>query len=358
MNMDCRNGFEEIAVLQKKYIYALLRIQELKEQQQDFEIYEDLFGQIKDFSMYVYEFKQCYYGRALDWAEEYAFSLAQNIQEDLKNGNKKLVYNAIPTLINYLQKSNEEIQEILEEGLYNVDVGQMRFKNNAVISQKEDFILALDPDTMNPLEHFFFYGQHNKMTKWCHYFEVYHRHFQKYQNKPVTILEIGVWGGGSLQMWKKYFGDECRIVGIDIMDECKNYEEDRIKIYIGSQEDRDFLQKVKKEERQFDIIIDDGGHTMNQQIATFEELYPCLSEEGIYLCEDVMTSYWPKYGGGYKKPASFIEYSKNFIDQLNARYSMSPDLKISKLTQTIRSVHYYDSIVVIEKGSHKPAMVI
>ena len=71
-----------------------------------------------------------------------------------------------------------------------------------------------------------------------------------------------------------------------------------------------------------------------------------------------MTSYWPKYGGGYKKPASFIEYSKNFIDQLNARYSMSPDLKISKLTQTIRSVHYYDSIVVIEKGSHKPAMVI
>ena len=117
-----------------------------------------------------------------------------------------------------------------------MDVGQMRFKNNAVISQKEDFILALDPDTMNPLEHFFFYGQHNKMTKWCHYFEVYHRHFQKYRNKPVTILEIGVWGGGSLQMWKKYFGDECRIVGIDIMDECKNYEEDRIKIYIGSQE--------------------------------------------------------------------------------------------------------------------------
>jgi hypothetical protein len=68
-------------------------------------------------------------------------------------------------------------------------------------------------------------------------------------------------------------------------------------------------------------LIDDGGHTMKQQINTFEEFFTSIAENGVYLCEDVHTSYWSKYGGGYKKSGTFIEYSKNFIDYINAWHS-------------------------------------
>lgn len=358
LNYEIKNEFEEICVLQKRYIYTLLKIKNIKEQKNSIDLYKDIFTQIEVFLLQIYNSKQKYFGRTLDWAEEYAYSITKTIQEELQNGNIEKSINLVPVLIDYIKKSNEELEEILQAGLYNVDLGQMHYKENATITNKEEMIQAIDPCTMNPLETFFFKEKHNVMTKWCHYFEVYHRHFKKFRDMPVTILEIGVFGGGSLQMWKNYFGGKCNIIGVDIMEECKNYEEDRIKIYIGSQEDRKFLQKIKNEIGHFDIIIDDGGHTMHQQITTFEELYPCLSQNGVYLCEDVMTSYWPKYGGSYNKPTSFVEYSKNFIDQLNARYSLSEELKINELTQSIRSIHYYDSMIVFEKGIHKPAMVI
>lgn len=353
-----KEDFEEICMLQKRYIYALKKINNETNFVENLDLFNDLFLQIDMFLLHIFHSKIKYFGRTLDWAEEYANLVSKTIQEDMQNGAFDKALNLVPSLINYMQKSNEEFEEILQIGLYNVDLGQMHFKENEAITSKEEMIQAIDPDTMNPLENFFFNKNHNVMTKWCHYFEVYHRHFEQYRDKPVTILEIGVFGGGSLQMWKDYFGTKCNIIGVDIMEECKNYEEDRIKIYIGSQEDRTFLQKIKKEIGHFDIIIDDGGHTMRQQITTFEELYPCLSPNGVYLCEDVMTSYWPKYGGGYNNTSSFIEYSKNFIDQLNARYSLSENLKINEFTQSIRSIHYYDSMIVFEKGFHRPAMVI
>ena len=157
-------------------------------------------------------------------------------------------------------------------------------------------------------------------------------------------------------MWKKYFGPQCNIIGIDIMEECKAYEEEQIKIYIGSQEDRNFLRRLKSEIGRVDIIIDDGGHVMNQQIVTFEELFPILSDGGVYLCEDMHTSYWPDFGGGYKQPDTFMEYSKNFVDELNARYSLSDALKADEFTRHIRGIYYYDSMIVLEKGEHKLSM--
>jgi hypothetical protein len=102
------------------------------------------------------------------------------------------------------------------------------------------------------------------------------------------------------------------------------------------------------------IIIDDGGHTMNQQIVTYEELYDHLSDNGVYLCEDVHTSYWTDYGGGLNEKQTFIEYSKRFIDMINfyhiRNYSSEEELiKSKKFRQTTNSIHYYDSIIVLEK---------
>lgn len=210
-------------------------------------------------------------------------------------------------------------------------------------------IVRPEPNTDNPLWEYFCRNRNRVIYKWHHYFDIYHNHFRRFRNKPVKILEIGILQGGSLQMWKDYFGQDAMIFGVDIKPKCKRFEEDRIKIFIGDQADRNFLKRVRDQIGMVDILIDDGGHTMEQQIATFEELYPAVSETGIYLVEDLHTSYWEEYGGGFKNPGSFIEYSKRFIDSIHAWHSRSPELKPDFLTKSATGIHFYDSVLVIEK---------
>ncbi|EHQ27841.1 class I SAM-dependent methyltransferase [Mucilaginibacter paludis] len=202
---------------------------------------------------------------------------------------------------------------------------------------------------MNDLEEYFKKNTSRVITKWSQYFEVYDRHFSKYRGKEIVLLEIGTFHGGSLQMWKEYFGDKAKIYGIDINPNCKEVEEDNIQIFIGSQSDRTFLKKVKSEIPPIDILIDDGGHTMLQQIVSFEELFDHIKPDGVYLCEDMHTSYWLDYGGGYKRRGTFVEYSKNFIDYINAYNSHQKSLQVSSFTTSVNSLHYYDSMLVIEK---------
>lgn len=103
-------------------------------------------------------------------------------------------------------------------------------------------------DKVNDLEKFFFFKKHQPISKWVHYFEAYDRFFSKYRGKDITVLEIGVYKGGSLQMWKNYFtmnGNMVKIYGIDINPDCKKLERKDVSIFIGSQEDREFLKKIK-----------------------------------------------------------------------------------------------------------------
>lgn len=201
----------------------------------------------------------------------------------------------------------------------------------------------------NPLRSYFNNNKGRLIHKWDHYFDIYHRHFHEYRNQKVTILEFGVFHGGSLQMWKNYFGDQAQIIGVDINPICKQFEEDQISIEIGDQEDRNFLKQIAEKHGPFDIVIDDGGHQMNQQINTFEEIYPHVQEHGIFLVEDMLTSYRPTFNAGYKKPNTFIEYSKNFIDSLHAWHSHEPQFQPDALTTSAFGLHYYDSVLVIEK---------
>jgi len=203
---------------------------------------------------------------------------------------------------------------------------------------------------MNNLETYFRQNTGRMIQKWHHYFDVYDRHFSCFIGKEPVILEIGIFQGGSLQMWKNYFGEKARIYAIDIDPRCQAFEEDNVKIFIGSQSDREFLRKIIKEIPPIDILIDDGGHTMKQQIVSFEELFDYVKEGGVYVCEDCHTSYWSKYGGGYKRRGTFIEYSKNWIDYLNAYHSKTKRLQVTNFTRSVKSVHYYDSVVVVEKG--------
>ena len=68
-----------------------------------------------------------------------------------------------------------------------------------------------------------FYKLTKRCHKFIHYFELYEKHFEKYVGKSPRILEIGVFGGGSLELWKEYFGPGTTVVGVDKNPQCKKY---------------------------------------------------------------------------------------------------------------------------------------
>jgi cephalosporin hydroxylase len=203
----------------------------------------------------------------------------------------------------------------------------------------------------NPLEAYFRANQGRLIHKWLHYFDIYDRHFSVYRGRKVNIVEFGVAHGGSLEMWRDYFGRRARITGVDLNPRCAELTGRRINVVIGDQENREFLNELGDKVGEIDIVIEDGGHTMGQQIATFEEMWPRVRDGGIFLIEDLHTSYWPKYGGGYKRPGTFIEYAKNLIDQQHAWHSREPGtFTVDGYTRSIRGMHIYDSIIVFDKG--------
>lgn len=193
----------------------------------------------------------------------------------------------------------------------------------------------------------------NLIHKWDHYFDIYEKYFSKYRGKEINMLEIGISHGGSLQLWKKYFGEKIHIYAIDINPECKKFEEENVTIYIGSQNDAVFLQNLAGTLPEMDIIIDDGGHTMSQQLLTFEHLFLKVKEGGVYIVEDTHTSYWTEFHGGLKNPGSFIEKSKNLIDSLYESHIHDTDDKnkviVNDITSHITGISFYDSVVVFEK---------
>jgi len=205
---------------------------------------------------------------------------------------------------------------------------------------------------MNTLEKFFFEKEKKYLVhKWHHYFPIYDRHFSKFQGRNPVILEIGVGKGGSLEMWNDYFNGNCTIIGIDIREECLELckEFNNVEILIGNQNDVDFLKKVREKYQNIDILIDDGSHKNKDLVQTFEYLYPSITKGGVYLLEDLHTSYWEEYyDGGYKKSGTIIEYAKDLVDKMNAQHIRHAyvDPEFSLITD---SLHFYDSILVIEK---------
>lgn len=119
-----------------------------------------------------------------------------------------------------------------------------------------------------------------RVDKWQHYFDIYDRHFERFRGKRIRVLEIGVDHGGSLQIWKKYFGHDAEIVGLDIDPRCAQYVESQIEVRIGNQSDWSLLKTLGV----FDIVIDDGSHRLQDQLASFEALWP--STRSVYLIED------------------------------------------------------------------------
>ncbi|MBB6468465.1 limonene-1,2-epoxide hydrolase [Aminobacter lissarensis] len=184
--------------------------------------------------------------------------------------------------------------------------------------------------------------------KWLHYFDIYERHFQRFRGQNAVVLEIGVGSGGSLQMWRDYFGPRTTIIGLDIDPQCKQHEAEGIEIVIGSQADTAILDEIVRRHPKINIVLDDGSHVMNDMIATFEHLYPRIDVNGLYLVEDLHTCYWEEYGGGLRRQGSFIELIKERIDDINAMHARGA-IPVSEFTRSTDSMAIYDSVVVFEK---------
>ena len=149
------------------------------------------------------------------------------------------------------------------------------------------------------------------------YFDSYDHFFSAYTGKDITFVEIGTLDGGSLFMWRDYFGPRARIIGVDLNPEAKKWEKEGFEIYIGSQSDKNFWEEFIINVGDIDIVLDDGGHTYSQQIITTESLLPHIKDGGIIVVEDTHTSYMRGFGD---MKFSFIEYVKAHIDKVNMRF--------------------------------------
>jgi SAM-dependent methyltransferase len=196
-------------------------------------------------------------------------------------------------------------------------------------------------------------NQGSVIDKWTHYFPAYERHFGRYVDRPVVLLEIGCGEGGSLQLWKRYLGPYAQVIGVDIRPECSAFEDRQIAVRIGNQADTVFLDSVLAEFGAPDIVIDDGSHLMDHLTATFRHLYPRTDRNGVYLVEDLHTCYWHNFGGGLRREGSFMELCKTLLDELNAELSRDA-IAPTDFTRNTLSMHFYDSMAVFERGRHMP----
>jgi len=200
----------------------------------------------------------------------------------------------------------------------------------------------------NPLrEYFEAHAEGHGIWKFDHYLDVYHRHLGKLVGRPITFLEIGVYSGGSLDMWCEYFGPQATIWGVDIEPDCAAYATGQIEVFIGSQDDPSFLASIHRGEG-IDAALDDGSHECAHQIVSFEHLFPRLNPGGIYICEDVH---------GIHNP--FLDYIHGLNRSLSAMLPTDNGLAIpaNGFQRWVQSIHLYPYSVVIEKRN-QPADVI
>tara|TARA_Y100000590_G_scaffold439469_1_gene563540 strand:+ start:34 stop:918 length:885 start_codon:yes stop_codon:yes gene_type:complete len=183
------------------------------------------------------------------------------------------------------------------------------------------------------------------------YFQTYEEMFNGYVGKKITFVEIGVLQGGSLFMWREYFGKNARIIGIDLHPNAKELEKHGFEIYIGSQSNKEFWKDFYSKVGKIDILLDDGGHVNDQQIITLGESINNINDNGLIVTEDVHTSYFKKFGNPSKY--SFINYSKYLVDVVNSRYPEIKNKKNDEFSKKIYSVAFYESIVAIKINSKK-----
>ncbi len=201
------------------------------------------------------------------------------------------------------------------------------------------------------------YFDHNDgrlIDKWDHYFEVYEAHLRRFRGRRPVVLELGVSHGGSLQMWQYYFGRGSTVVGVDIQPRVAELSQPGIDVHVGDQSDAGFLAGLVDRYGGFDVVIDDGSHRFEHQQASLDALWGAVRVGGVYLVEDVHSSYMEAYGNELGAEPTFISATKQLLDELHGYWhggGWSPDsVHASAWTSSLGAIHVYDSIVVLDKA--------
>lgn len=241
------------------------------------------------------------------------------------------------------------ILRVIKKKFYNIPFSQRR-KIISIVKYLQSFGKS---DDLNFLALLY------KTDKFGHHFYTPHYmvHFKPWRNKKFNFLEIGVGGyndpfqgGGSLRMWKRYFS-KAKIFALDIFDKVQ-LQESRISIFQASQVDFKALDEIIKKIGEVEIIVDDGSHINEHIIQTFEFLFPKLKSGGIYVVEDVQTSYWPEYGGNsvdFYSDKSAVGYFKKKVDGLNYLEFRDSSYQPSYFDRNISSIHFYHNLIFIYK---------
>lgn len=183
----------------------------------------------------------------------------------------------------------------------------------------------------------------------------YDRHFAPLRDKPIKLLEIGVWQGASLAMWERYFpygsihGADIDLARCAPMPEC-------VRLWQCDQSSKESLVNMAVHLGPWDIIIDDGSHNPAHQITTFNTLWPYLNPGGIYAIEDLH----PNYTSYRSTPELAVTYIGTVLQaDLHgrgktglARWQNSPQDEQDKLEGReleLSEIHLYRYLCLVQK---------
>jgi GT2 family glycosyltransferase len=210
--------------------------------------------------------------------------------------------------------------------------------------------------------------------KWELYIDAYEGILAPYRSQSVSLLEIGIQNGGSLEIWEKYFPNFQKIIGCDIDPKCAllTYENSNVKVIVGDANGGESRKKILEISSSFDIVIDDGSHLSSDIIKSFLLYFPALKEGGIFIAEDLHCSYWLNYEGGIYHPYSSISFFKRLADILNFEHWGNGKARVDLLKgffseygvsvdedclSHIHSVEFINSICIIKKASKQKNML-
>jgi SAM-dependent methyltransferase len=204
-----------------------------------------------------------------------------------------------------------------------------------------------------------FYSLSKLSKKWENYFDIYDRYLSTYVGKNPTILEVGIAHGGGTELLLEYFDRDVTLYGIDYDTRFLDHKFGDARVYheFGDQSKPEFWKSYLTNKPDFDIIIDDGGHEMMEQIITLISTFPRLKDGGIYIVEDTHTSYWEQWNGGFDKSNTFVSFAKSLVELLHKDHikDRSAPQDLINIFTNLKCVTFYNSVTILEKGPTLPA---
>jgi len=205
----------------------------------------------------------------------------------------------------------------------------------------------------------------DKESLYHQYAKPYEQYLGSLRHKPIKLLELGIASGASIRMWKDYFST-ATIYGVDCdLSQSGLVSDRRVKVFELDQTDEAGLTAIADESGGFDVIVDDASHISSKTIASFKILWPLLKSGGLYVIEDLQTSYDPVHytseeacvdpdgpplpNGGL----TAVQFCKRLVDEVNYDLSgnWTPLQREYWLGYELESVQFFNNICFITKGS-------